>query len=102
MTNLTQDEREEANYIIWEMNDGPAKKQAEHKALALTSLEELPSKGWKVLSTEMVGDGWFGPVRVLEAVIRSDRELKIIHWHTGNKGWMERHQNHGGSSSIKF
>ncbi len=85
---LTPEQKDEANYEIWIMNDGPEKHTKKHQELARQYLDELVNMdGWKVLSTEMVRDY---DTSKMEAVIRRGDVLKLIHWNSFNKGFMEK------------
>ena len=60
-----------------------------HMRKAVKAIAELEDAGWKIWGHEMQGDGWMDGMKVMYAVIERGGELKKIHWHDGNQGWME-------------
>lgn len=94
MTRLTTAEQDEAAYIAWIENGGPAKAQAKHDQLAVDAEPELTDAGWRILEKRMVmttAQSFY----VVELVIRRAQVVRIVRWHTFNKGWFEADRPHG-------
>ena len=80
---------EDVMYIKWLLNGGPAKAEAEHKALAQASLDQLAADGWKICTRAMKTEPC-AEFAILTATIDKDGHAVNIKWNTFNKGWMCR------------
>jgi len=96
MTNYTEDQIEEANHEMWVMGGGRERSAVIHADLARATFAELSNNGWRVIEQTDYKDSG-DEFRKLEIVVRKDREVKILHWNSFNKGWMESSQSGGWS-----
>lgn len=95
MTKYTAAEREEIEYELWLMNDGPRKATEKHLKFAEESIVgELTENGWEVLHKELIKE-FMMDTKVLELVVRRRGEIKTLRWKPFNKGWMEKYESGG-------
>ncbi len=80
---------------IWLMSGGPASSEAKHKALATDAKLELELHGWEIIQEKMAHHGDCSEFPVMELVIRQLNVVRIVRWHTFNKGWFEADGKHG-------
>lgn len=91
----TATEMEEARYEFWVMGGGREAGEAKHAELATEAQADLTDAGWDILTTAMKRHGDCAEFPVQELVIRRLNVVRIIRWHTFNKGWMTADGQHG-------
>ena len=100
MTKMTEIEREEVAYMMWELNDGPSKYTAENKDKAEAYITDvIEPAGWDVLHREMVSSGNFDGTRCLRITIKRGAEARVLTWH---RSCFFEASKHGGSSPANI
>lgn len=97
MTQFTNEEKDEAQYLAWVERDGPKLEEEKNEKLARQSLKD-EFDGWEILSANLKSR-FFEDVATIEAVVRKGDVVKIIFWLPFNKGWMAKGPN--GSTIFK-
>lgn len=95
MLNFTAAEIEESKYDAWGLSGGRESSEAKHEALATEAQVDLTDAGWDILTSTMKHHGDCAEFPVQELVVRRLNVVRIIRWHTFNKGWFEADGRHG-------
>tara|TARA_Y100000389_G_C17181098_1_gene373994 strand:- start:281 stop:586 length:306 start_codon:yes stop_codon:yes gene_type:complete len=88
MTTLSQYDREEAAYLLWEATGGPERKAAKDLAGMNAVLADAEAKGWEVLKRWTDSDGWGGRCEHV-VLMKDNREIVRAHYNSVGKNIMQ-------------